>query len=371
MRRCVVVCSAGPLVAVFMSCFLAGFLRCVAGVLVPCGIIATLVLPRAYGEAGHGAPHHGADYSALLVAEGLPFIIIRPNGRIAMASRSARRLFALRAGSCGNLLSLTAGTEAQEAIRRALSSPFERTEYFRVAFPGTEGEERLYRMESAPMSEGNATGIVLRELSRSAEETHPGVDARMAEAATSMAGPLSVLSGWLETAHEPGASLTPSALRAMERQVARLRELSAGLEAEASESSLLLGSFELAPVVQRAADQLAPRMVETGSRLELSYGESPFMLRGEPTLWRQIVGELLASTLHEPVARQLRLTAEHCGQQVVVTIASDGPAFWDEAPEGGRSHLELVRAAVRAQHGELEDEATAPHGTRYRLIFPV
>ncbi len=347
-------------------------LRAVVSVLVPCGMLATLVLPRAHGEAGgvplqQGRKHHAP---TMLVAEGLPFIIIRPSGRIAMASRSARRLFALRSGVGGNLLSLTSGTEAHEALRRALASPFERTEYFRMAFPGSEGEPRLYRMESAPMAEADATGIVLRDVTHSAEDHAPTVDARMAEAASSMAGPLSVLSGWLETASEPGATLSPSALRAMERQVARLRELSAGLSEESADSSLLLGSFELAPVVQRAADQLAARMVETGSRLELSYGETPFMLRGDAALWQQLVGELLGSILRAPGARQLSLSAVYHGQQAVIDIASDGPASWDAPDSSGRSRLELVYTAVRAQRGEMEYDAAQPHGTRYRLIFP-
>ncbi len=353
-----------------MYSLLVGSLRSVAALLVPCGMLATLVLPRAHGEVDGGAPQPGRQHPSMLVAEGLPFIIIRPSGRIAMASRSARRLFALRSGSGGNLLSLTAGTEAQEALRRALHSPFERTEYFRVAFPGVAGAPRLYRMESAPMAEGDATGIVLREVTHCPGEMLPDTDSRVAEAASSMAGPLSVLSGWLETASELGTTLSPAALRAMERQVARLKELTAELGEESVDCALLLGSFDLAPVVQRAADQLTPRMVETGSRLELSYGETPFILRGDATLWQQLVGELLASTLREPAARRLMLSAERHGEQVLVDIVSDGPAVWDTTDEGSRKRLECVQAAVRAQHGELVHDAASPHGTHYRLVFP-
>ncbi len=355
-----------------MHSFLVGSLRAVAAILVPCGILATQGLPRAHAEMGGGAPLRGQKprMPYMLVAEGLPFIIIRPGGRIAMASRSARRLFALRAGAGGNLLSLTAGTEAQEAIRRALHSPFERTEYFCVAFPGTDGEPRSYCMESTPMAEVDATGIVLRDVTRRAGDSRQDVASRMAEAAVSMAGPLSVLSGWLETAREPGATLTPAALQAMERQVARLRELSAGLGREPEESSLILGAFELAPVVQRAADELALRMVETGSRLELCYTENPLLMRGDAALWQQLVGELLASTLHGSEARKLRLSAEHRGAQVLVDIESDGPARWELDSAGERNRLELVQASLRALQGELVCADAPPGGTHYRLIFP-
>ncbi len=351
-----------------MHPYLAGSLRCLAAILVPCGILSTLALPRAFG--GVSGEASGPGHPPMLLAEGLPFIIIRPGGRIAMASRCARRLFALRSGVGGNLLSMTAGTEAQEPLRRALYSPFERVEHFRVAFPGAEGEPRLYRMESTPMAEGDAVGIVLREVTPGAGEAPPRADSRALAAASSMAGPLSVLSGWLETVREAGTTLTPSALRAMERQVARLRELSAGLEEEQGESSLLLGCFELAPVVQHAADGHAARMVETGSRLELSYGETPFILRGDSALWQQLVGELLASTLAGNEPRQLSFNAERCGQQVVVTITSDGPATWEGASAGNGSRLELVQAAVRAQHGEFEYTDTPGNGTHYRLTFP-
>ncbi len=366
MRACYA--RAQPFLPCRMYSFFITSLRSIAAILVPCGIFATLVLPRAHAVGMGGELRHGERHPAMLLAEGLPFIIIRPSGRIAMVSRSARRLFALRPGVGGNLLSLTAGSDAQEALRRALASPYERTEYFRVAFPGTAGEERLYRMESTPMAEVDATGIVLRDITHRMEDEPASSDSRMAEAVSSMAGPLSVLSGWLETASEPGATLSPAALRAMERQVERLKALSAGWGAETAECPLLLGRFELAPEVQRAADRLAPRMVETGSRLELSYDETPFMLRGDRTMCRQLVGELLASTLSGQEARRLRLTATRHGQQVWVDIASDGPAAWEA--EGNRSRLELVRAAVRAQNGELEDDASATHGTHYRLIFP-
>ncbi len=352
------------------ACFI-GSLRAVASILVPCGLLATLVLPRAHGEVARGESPQGPRHPSMLVAEGLPFVIIRPSGRIAMASRSARRLFALRSGTGGNLLSLSAGTEAYDAFRRALHFPFERTEYFRVAFPGSDGVPRLYRMESTPMAEGNATGIVLREVMPSAEVGAQGLDSRVAEAATSMAGPLSVLSGWLEVANEPGATLSPAALRAMERQVVRLRELSEELSGELVNSPLLLGSIDLVAVVQRAADCLVARLLESGSRLELSYSQMPFLLRGDASLWRQIVGELLGSALHGAESRQLRLRAEYCGEQAVVDIASDGPAFWDATPEGCRSRLELVQALVRAQNGELECELGSPYATRYRLTFPL
>ncbi len=353
-----------------MYSYIVGSLRAIAAILVPCGMLATLVLPRAHGEMGSRTPHHGQDYSAMLVGEGLPFIIIRPSGRIAMVSRSARRLFALRSGVGGNMLSLTAGTDANEAFRRAVNSPFERTEYVRIAFPGTGGEERLYCMESTPMAEGNATGVVLREVTAESTAPSQNVDARMAAAASSMAGPLSVLSGWLETASEPGATLSPSALQAMGRQVERLKELSAVLGEEQADSSLLLGTFDLVPVVQRAADRLAARMVETGSRLELNYAENPLLLRGDASLWQQLVGELLASTLSEPVARKLRLCAGYNKGQLVVDITSDGPAVWKPATEGTRSRLELVQAAVRAQHGELVYSGDTQHATHYRLSFP-
>ncbi len=355
-----------------MYSFFVSFLRSIAALLVPCGMLATLILPRAHGVVEYGVlPREGEPHRPTwMVAKGLPFIIVRPSGRIAMASRSARRLFALRSGVGGNLLSLTSGTEAQEAVRRAIGSPFERTEHFRVAFPGTAGEERFYRMESAPMAEEDATGIVLRDMTPSAGEPAHHADSRVVEAATSMAGPLSVLSGWLETTHEPGATLSHAALRAMERQVARLRELSAELGEKRADRSLLVDSFDLVPVVQRAADKLVARMVETGSRLELSYGETPFMLRGDASLWQQLVGELLASALREPVARRLNLSAEHHGAQVVIDIASDGPAAWGTAADGKRNRFELVQAAVRALHGELLDVEPGSLGTRYRLTFP-
>ncbi len=355
-----------------MFTFVASSLRAVATMLVPCGILATLVLPRAHGEVGNAhLPREHGKAPALLVAEGLPFIIVRPSGRIAMASRSARRLFSLRPGAGANLLDVTAGSAAHGAVRRALASPFEREEYFCARFPGTRGELHLYRMESTPMAEEDSTGIVLRDVTHPADEQPGDAEARMVQAASSMAGPLSVLSGWLETASEQGATLSPSALRAMERQVARLKELSADLGGEQAGCPLLLDSFSLAPVVQRAADRLAPRMVETGSCLELNYSESPCMLRGEAYLCQQLVGELLGSMLSEAAARQLRLSAERRGEQLVIEISSDGPSLWQAVPEGERSRLELVQAAVRAQHGELEQESTGSHGARYRLSFPV
>ncbi len=349
------------------ACFLTS-LRAVVSVLVPCSMLASLVLPRAHGVVWGGVPPQGKGRTpSLLVAEGLPFIIIRPGGRIAMASRSARRLFALRAGAGGNLLSLTADTDAHEAFRRALASPFERTEYFRVAFPGAAGEARLYRMESAPMAEGDAVGIVLRDETQSASPLQVNAAARVAEAATSMAGPLAVLSGWLETAREPGVTLSPAALRAMERQVARLRDLSSGLRAQDTSSPLRLDSFELAPAVQRAADVHAARMVETGSRLELNYAETPLPLRGDESLLQQLVGELLASTLYEPSPRRLSLTAVRCGQQVVIDIASDGPPLRSVE---SRRQFELLQAAARVQQGELECGTATSQGTLYRLTFP-
>ncbi len=345
-----------------MKAFLMSALRNLAAMLAACFLLA----------AALGLP--GGDQGALLLlAEGFPFILIRPNGRIVMASRSARRLFGLAEDGGGNILSLTAGTPAHDALRRSLRNPFERRECFRACFPGSGGETRLYRMESSPMGEGEGAGIVLRDITRAAGGTPATFEvARMAATARSMAGPLTVLAGWLETAQETAAVLSPPVLRAMGRQVELLKGISAELSAQRPDPSshLLLGEFDLTRVAQDAADSLAARMLETGSRLEFHYSETPFLLRGDSMLWQQLAGELLGSTLALGGARRLRFSATRSPQHAVIEISSDGPAAWATA-QGGGSRLELVRAAVRAQRGEFTCEPTHSDGARYRLTFPV
>ncbi len=322
-----------------------------------------------------GKPREGCGSFACLLAEGLPLLVVRPNGRIAMASRSARRLLGL-AGGGGNILSL-AGGQALEALRRALRHPFERTESFSAAFPGTGGVERLYRMESSPVGDGDtSTGIVLRDITNVPPHAPAALEAAgMAVTASSMAGPLSVLSGWLETAQETEAVMSPVVVRAMVRQVELLKGIAAELcvKPEAASARLLTRSFDLVMVVQGAADALASRMLETGSCLELSYSEAPFMLSGDALLWQQMAGELLGSALRQPGARRLRLAAERRPQSVVVRIESDGPSYWDSAPAvaSGRNRFELLCAAIRALHGEFEYELDGPMGSRYHLTFPV
>ena len=223
------------------------------------------------------------------------------------------------------------------------------------------------------MGEGEATGIVLKDITNVPPSAPAALDVvRMAVTAESMAGPLSVLSGWLETARETRTAFSPVVLRAMQRQVEQLKRTSAELGAEKRDASslLLMGDFDLAPVVQEAADILAPRMLETCSQLQFHYSEKPFMMRGDTLLWQHLVGELLESTLRLPGKRQLRFSAERWPQHVTIEIESDGEAAW-ETPHGGRSHLERVGAAIRAQHGDFEYELHSPCGSRYRLTFPV
>ncbi len=341
-------------------------LRLLVAFLLLCGVAAATSVPRstAVGWSFPQKPLH----SFRLLAEGLPFVIIRPSGRIVMASRSARRLLGLGTEG-GNLLTLTEGTDAHAAIRRAVNHPFERMETFCIAFPGTEGEERRYRMDTSPMGGGGATGIILKDITNATPYTRAALNvARMAVTAGSMAGPLSVLSGWLETAQETEEVLSPAVLRAMGRQVALLKKISAELGAEqgGAPSHLLLGEFDLLPIVQDAADELAARMVKTGSHLEFHYSETPFIVHGDSLLWQQLTGELLGSTLLGDEARRLRFTAERMPTQLVIEIESDGPARW-EMPR----RLELVRSAVRAQHGEFACEELAPQGVRYTLRFPI
>lgn len=349
--------------------------RCVFGVLASLGALAALC--PAQGYAGERRPESpasslfSAEWAPGLLSQTLPFVVMRPNGRVTLASRAARRLFGLGEEESVNLLKRVEGSPAAAAFYRACRYPFERSETFSASFPGTGGQRRLFRMESSPMGGGSGlTGVALHDLTAEESPVHARLRDRMHAAASSMENPLTVLSGWLEMLAQEAVS--PETLRralpAMERQLDTLHAVARGLTQVSEAGCVLLGEFDLAPVVQDAADALAPRMVESGSSLELSYSETPFLLHGDSWLWLQMTEALLGSVLPQGETRHLSFTATRSFRRTVIELASDGPSCWSR--RGEARELSLVRAAVRAQRGEFVCETRSRGIHCYRLTFP-
>ena len=169
--------------------------------------------------------HIQHDQSLFLEALGVPFLLMKPSGRVVMANRKACELFGFDSLSQTNLLRVLPESELRQVLRQAAES----TDKVRalVHVPRPEGE-RIYRATATHLATRERhIGIVLLDIT---EEHRTQVIRRefVANASHELRTPLTLILGYLETLidePEGDAVMRQRSLNIMKRHADRMARL--------------------------------------------------------------------------------------------------------------------------------------------------
>ncbi len=141
--------------------------------------------------------------------------------------------------------------------------------------------------------------------------------------------------------------------------------------------------FDLRDAAQDAVTELAPRIYAASDTVELRLPERPVPVRGEPTLVRLALGNLLSNaTRHTPAGTCITVTVDDDGS---VSVADDGPGVCEEARERAMHRfwradrrrsdtaglgLSIVQRILHVHGGRLDLHASPGGGAAFSMHFP-
>lgn len=324
--------------------------------------------------------HIQHDQSLFLEALGVPFLLMKPSGRVVMANRKACELFGFDSLSQTNLLRVLPESELRQVLRQAAES----TDKVRALahVPGLTGE-RIYQVTATHLATRERhIGIVFLDIT---EEHRTQVIRRefVANASHELRTPLTLILGYLETLiDEPDsdAVMRQRSLNIMKRHADRMARLVSDMLMlsrvdSPSTSYLKQEDFDLhqlaAEVVQRP--EIAARQAE----IQLDITPAPFPMRGDSFYWAQVLFNLLENALKNNPAPGLRVVlrarrsaegACHiCVEDNGIGIAPESLPFifnrFYRADTTGKVKgtglgLAIVKHAVEAHGGRITAEST-------------
>ena len=324
--------------------------------------------------------HVQRDQGLFLEALGVPFLLMRPSGRVVMANRKACELFGFDTLTHTNLLRVLPESELRQVLRQAAES----TDKVRalVHVPGLTGE-RIYRVTATHLaSRERHIGIVFLDMT---EEHRTQVIRRdfVANASHELRTPLTLILGYLETLlDEPECDmhLRQKSLGIMKRHADRMARLVSDMLMlsrvdSPSTAYLKQEEFDLhelaAEVVQR------PEIASRREEIQLDIAPAPFPMRGDSFYWAQVLFNLLENALKNnpgpglQVVLRARLSAEGtcsiCVEDNGIGIAPESIPFifnrFYRADATGKVKgtglgLAIVKHAVEAHGGSISAEST-------------
>ncbi len=340
--------------------------------------------------------HVQKDKSLFLVALGVPFLLLRPSGRLVMANRAAGELLGIDEQRNVNLLRLLDASPLRSVIEQAThaESPLGTMVQVRRA----EGE-RTYRATATPLrNEGGHIGIVFLDMT---EEHRTLVIRRdfVANASHELRTPLTIIRGYVETLREDpqyadNPALRQRALSIMDKHAARIVRLVEDMLAlsrlESGEGNpLRMEDFDLAQVVDDVRLRLDGMVEKQAAALEVDIEGATFPMHGDRFYWSQILFNLMENALKNNPAPGLRLRVsarrrEDGGARIEVEdngigIAADALPYvfnrFFRADATGKVKgtglgLSIVKHAVELHGGTVSAASEPGRSTRFVIGLP-
>ena len=324
--------------------------------------------------------HVRRDQGLFLEALGVPFLLMRPSGRVVMANYKACELFGFDSLTHTNLLKVLPDTDMRHMLQEAAGS----TEKVRalVHVPRPEGE-RIYRATATHLATRERhIGIVFLDIT---EEHRTQVIRRefVANASHELRTPLTLILGYLETLiDEPDsdAAMRQRSLDIMKRHADRMARLVSDMLMlsrvdSPSTSYLKQEDFDLnrlaAEVIQR------PEIAVRQDEVELDIDPAPFPMRGDSFYWAQVLFNLLENALKNNPEQKLKVvlrarrstegSCSICVEDNGIGIVPDSLPFifnrFYRADTTGKVKgtglgLAIVKHAVEAHGGRITAEST-------------
>ncbi len=340
--------------------------------------------------------HVQKDKSRFLEALGVPFLLLRPSGRLVMANQAAGRLLGFDVSRNANLLRILTGTPLHGLLEKAAGAHQQLSTTVQVR---QEDGEHYYRCIATPLRNNDRhIGIVFHDIT---EEHRTMVIRRdfVANASHELRTPLTIIRGYVETLLEDPTSAADPALRERalnlmkkhaDRIVRLVEDMLALSRLENEEKGYMKQEdFDLAGVVEDVRLRLEGMAQQQQATLSTNIIPSPFLLHGDRSYWSQIFFNLMENALKNNPAPGLRVevsasrTAEGEARLEVADngIGIDATALpfifnrFFRADTTGKVKgtglgLSIVRHAVEVHGGTISAESKPGVRTSFRISLP-
>lgn len=340
--------------------------------------------------------HVRNDKSLFLEALGVPFLLVRPSGRLVMANRRAGLLLGMDESRSANLLRVLPEGE----LRRAIAESVQVKEPRKMELSLTlNGEQRHFRVRATPLqnAEGHV-GIVFHDVTEE-HRTHVIRRDFVANASHELRTPLTILRGYLETLLENPDTAADEALRSRSlnimkkhaERITRLVEdmLTVSRLENADHGYLKMEEFDLQSAVDDVLLRLESQARRQSAELTVQIEPRPFLMYGDRFYWAQILFNLMENSLKnnpEPGLHLLLQAEQGADGSISICVQDDGVGIAPEAmpyifnrfyraDAGGRVKgtglgLSIVKHAVEAHGGTIVAQSEPGHCTEFRISLP-
>lgn len=340
--------------------------------------------------------HIRRDQSLFLEALGVPFLLMRPGGRVVMANKNACEFFEQERLSGINLLHILPENQLKQALQQAATAPDQFHTLLTVQ--QTDGE-RYYRMTATRLNtQERHIGIVFLDMT---EEQRAQIIRRdfVANASHELRTPLTLILGYLETLLDSpeaaeDAEMRQRSLGIMKRHADRMARLVSDMlllsRAEIADSvHLKKETFNLASTAEEVIQRLNRQADARQATLKLDFDSTPFTIRGDAFYWDQILSNLLENALKNNPQSHLQVclraaTLPDGSRKITVTDNGIGipphalPYIFNRfyradntgKIKGSGLGLAIVKHAVEAHGGSISVQSFPGEKTEFCITLP-
>ena len=340
--------------------------------------------------------HVQHDQSLILEALGVPFLLMRPSGRVVMANRKAADLFGMERMNNTNLLRVMPDNALKQFLQKAVSS----TEKVRAMIPVSRPDgEHIYRATATHLAtREHHIGIVFLDMT---EEHRTQVIRRdfIANASHELRTPLTLILGYLETLLDSpeaadDAEMRQRSLEIMKRHADRMARLVSDMlilsRVETPGTTYMKQEdFDLHQLAQEAVARLEAQTAAQQAEITLSISPTPYPMQGDSFYWSQVLFNLLENALKNNPAPGLRVqfsanrdadgTSRICVEDNGIGIAPEALPFifnrFYRADKTGKIKgtglgLAIVKHAVETHGGSIRAESEPGVRTAFIITQP-
>ena len=340
--------------------------------------------------------HVRQDQSLFLESLGVPFLLLRPSGRVEMANKKAAELVGMDAPVHANLLRLLPEGELRTFLQQVCSC----SEPVRTDISLSLGDSvRTYRAKAMPLqNRGQHIGVVFLDIT---EERRTQIIRRdfVANASHELRTPLTLISGYLDALIDDpevadDVEIRQRSLGIMKRHADRMERLISDMltlsRVDAPEAGYLKQEeFDLQQLAEDVILRLQPMIGEKKVKVEISLSPQSFLMYGDSFYWSQVIFNLMENALKNNSAPGLvvKLHAREMSDgSCVITVEDNGIGIPSEALpyifnrfyradatgkiKGTGLGLAIVRHAVEAHGGSVGVESIPGQRTVFTIKLP-
>lgn len=334
--------------------------------------------------------------SLFLEALGVPFLLVKPSGRLVMANSKAGETLGIDPKCNMNLLRMLPESQVKEMIASAVQT---KEHCISDVTLKIDGEERIFRTSATPLgNENRHIGIVFRDIT---EEQRTQIIRKefVANASHELRTPLTIVRGYVEMLLDSPEMAADEATRThslelmkkhSDRIVNLVEDMLTVSRLENSERNYLKQEdFFLNDVVNDVSLRLEGLITRQKCEVRVDLGSIPFAMRGDKFYWSQILFNLMENALKNNPAPGLKLEVaatrgDECG--TTITVQDNGIGIRAEAlpfvfnrfyradttgkVKGTGLGLSIVKHAVEAHGGRISVSSIPGVKTTFRISLP-